>query len=193
MGKSKKQNQKRRDGGGCASGGCANDSICCKDTLVPVTDADVKRLMIATGLPADEIVRLYSPSDLQFDNDDTWIQMGYGKRILGLKKKGDQCKFLSDHGLCTVYNHRPITCRTYPYMVQFDDNDRLRELELNTDVDCCGRLGRQWTRRQLLADARTEDAEDEVYMDQLRDYEQKVRRSRRHRGKRGLLKFLGLA
>ncbi len=176
----------------CADGACTNKAICCKDTIVPITDADVKRLMTATGLPADEIIRLYSPSDLQYDNDHTWIRMGYGKRIIGLKKKGNQCKFLNDHGLCTVYDARPITCRTYPYMVQLDEDGNLDELELNTDVDCCGRLGRHWTRKKLLADARIEDAEDDKYIDQLRAYEKRVR-SGRNRGKRGLLKFLGLA
>ncbi len=191
-GQKKAKTNQTATAGGCAAGACSNNAICCKDTIVPITDADVKRLMKATGLPADEIIRLYSMSDLHYDNDRTWIQMGYGKRIVGLKKNGDRCKFLNEHGLCTVYDARPITCRTYPYMVQLDDAGRLDELELNADVDCCGRLGSHWSKKKLLSDARREDAEDDAYIDQLRAYEQRVRRGR-NRGKRGLLKFLGLA
>jgi Fe-S-cluster containining protein len=189
---SKGKNKRKKTQASCDDGACTNHAVCCKDTIVPITDTDVKRLMKVTGLPADEIIRLYSPSDLQYDTDHTWIRMGYGKRIIGLKKKGNRCKFLNDHDLCTVYDARPITCRTYPYMVLLDQDGTLNELELNSDVDCCGRLGSHWTKKRLLKDARQEDAEDDAYIDRLRAYEKRVRKGK-NRGKQGLLKFLGLA
>lgn len=178
-----------KSNGSTCAGGCVKASVCCRETIVPITDADVRRIMKATGLPAEKIVRLYSSADLDYDGCQSWIRFPYGKRVMGLKKRGNDCKFLDQHGLCTVYEHRPITCRTYPYMVHFHDNGRLKSLDLNTDVDCCGRLGQGWPRTKLLADARREDDEDDVYLGKLRRFEKRGAKG----GKRGLLKFLGLA
>jgi Fe-S-cluster containining protein len=144
--------------------------------------------MKATGLPAEDIARLYSAENLDYDGDNSWIHLAYGKRVLGLKQRGANCRFLNEHGLCTVYDARPMTCRTYPYMVYCDDAGRVEKLELNPDVDCCGRTGPTWPKRQLLRDARQEDAEDARYWKQLRRWERNGRRG----GKRGLLRFLGL-
>lgn len=172
----------------CTSGGCSKASICCKDTIVPITDADVRRLMRATGLAADQIVRLWSTDELEYDRDDTWIKFPYGKRVMGLKKSGNQCKFLNEFGLCTVYQARPLTCRSYPYMVHFDARGRIEVMALNRDVDCCGRLGRNWPKKQLIVDGQAEDREDAAYMAKLRAFEKAGAKG----GKAGLIRFLGL-
>jgi Fe-S-cluster containining protein len=156
---------------------------------VPVNDADVRRLMSTTGLPADKIVRLYSSADLEVDASHAWIRFPNGRRVLGLKHRGAACRFLSPHGLCTVYESRPTTCRTYPYMVYFAEDGRLEAITFNKGVDCCARLGRHWRRQTLLADARQEDADDQRYHGKVRAWEKAGRKG----GKRGLLRFLGLA
>ena len=168
--------------------GCTKAGACCHGNIVPVTDADVRRLMQATGLPAAAIVRLYSVTDLDYDGDRSWIRFSYGRRLLGLKKRGEACRFLNQYGLCTVYNSRPMTCRTFPYMVYFDANGRPEPLQRNTASGCCARVGPAWPRKQLLTDARQEDAEDARFFSQLRRWEKRGSRG----GKRGLLRFLGL-
>ena len=177
-----------KDPTGACSGGCTRTSLCCRETIVPVTDTDVRRLMRQTGLRADAIARLFSSADLDYDGDRSWVRLACGKRVLGLRQRAGTCRFLNEHGLCTVYDARPITCRTYPYMVYFDATGRAEPLQLNKDVECCARVGRSWPRQQLLADARQEDAEDARFFARLRRWEKRARRG----GKHELLRFLGL-
>jgi Fe-S-cluster containining protein len=85
-----------------------------------------------SGLSASKIVKLYSPDEVEDDDDDqSWIRLSYGKRFLGLRKRRDRrCIFLNKEGKCSVYRARPMTCRIFPVNFVVDDDDRIECLEL---------------------------------------------------------------
>ena len=48
--------------------------------------------------------------------------------------------FLDDQNLCSVYEARPMTCRTFPYQVDFDDDDQVSDVDLNLIVNCKSKI-----------------------------------------------------
>lgn len=163
---------------------------CCKDTVVPVNDHDVRRLMDHTGLPADDIVRLWGPEDVTSPaSDPDWIHMDYGRRMMGLKKKrgGESCRFLSQEGFCTVYTHRPGTCRTYPFNVYLDEDNTIERVTIARGVKCNFVAADAAQVTHLQEDVRHEMHDIERYHEKIRAFEDKGGRG----GKRGLLKHLG--
>jgi Fe-S-cluster containining protein len=103
---------------------CAQCGTCCCDPVIELTDSDIKRLVKHTGLPADRLIKLYAKSDFTAVNDtEDWINLSYGKRQLGLRKKKDgACLFLSEERQCTAYEARPMACRVFPIDVFLEDN-----------------------------------------------------------------------
>lgn len=167
---------------------CARCGGCCTGTVVPLSDGDIRVLVKATGRPAASFVRLYDHKDVDYERDrEGWIQFPYGKRILGLKRRRKRCIFLDENNGCTAYLVRPMTCRTFPWMVYLTDNGRLEEVVLNRDIDCGVRSGVAVTVRRLLNDARREDSRDRAYYRKVR----KWNRNGHLGGKDKFLAFLG--
>jgi Fe-S-cluster containining protein len=115
---------------------CAQCGSCCCDPVIELTDNDIKRLVKHTGLPTDRLIRLYAKSDFTVVNDtEDWINLSYGKRQFGLRKKKDgSCLFLSDDRKCTAYEARPMACRVFPIDVYLDEESRVSDLELSDVV-----------------------------------------------------------
>ncbi|MEW6602340.1 MAG: YkgJ family cysteine cluster protein [Nitrospirota bacterium] len=115
---------------------CGQCGSCCIDPVIELTDNDIKRLVKHTGLSADRLIRLYSKSDFTTVNDtEDWINLSYGKRQLGLRKKKDgTCLFLSDDRKCTAYEARPMACRVFPIDVYLDEKSKVTDLELSDVV-----------------------------------------------------------
>ena len=93
------------DGGlqfSCVSG-CV---YCCgvEPGYVFLSQVDLDRLCKHTNLSQDEFIRTYCH----------YVDMGAAKMISLLEKKNNDCIFLGKTG-CTVYEARPIQCRTYPF------------------------------------------------------------------------------
>lgn len=168
---------------------CSRCGTCCSVPVVPVTDGDVRRICERTGRKASSFVRFYSPSEMDFDSEsDVWIRFSYGKRALGLKRKNDACFFLNDRKLCDIYDSRPMTCRTFPYMVEFDENDLPVKASWNHIVDCKCRRKKPSPISQVINDVYKEDEEDDVYFDKVKQWNKKKSKS----GTEGFLEFLGL-
>ncbi len=167
---------------------CSGCATCCIEPVVPVTDADVRRLGRATGLPAGRITALYSSTDFEYEPDHPgWVRLGYGRRVLGLRRRGGRCMFLGADRRCTVYPARPMTCRTFPFGIWFDRRGRVAGVEFLDAVDCRRRAG-TIDRARLREDARCEDAEDAVYHRRVAQWN----RCGAPGGKREFLRFLGL-
>ncbi|MBI3923420.1 MAG: YkgJ family cysteine cluster protein [Armatimonadetes bacterium] len=77
---------------------CAN---CCRVLDVVVTDEDIGRLAKPLNISVPEFEALYVIVDAEND------------KLL----KGKPCPFLKDNR-CSVYDHRPQTCRSYPHLYE---------------------------------------------------------------------------
>lgn len=100
---------------------CIMCGRCCSrlsdnSNLVLVSAPEVRRIIEGTGLSWDEIAEPYPE-----------IIEGPGGEIFTfawcLKRDKDKCRFLNDDSKCTIYEFRPLICRTYPFML--DDSGLL--------------------------------------------------------------------
>src|SRR5688572_1074121 len=108
---------------------CSHCGHCCRDTIVPVTGSDVARLREGTGLSVARIVSFFAPDEFEDEGDGlTFIDLDVGRRTMGLRRahdpKGDRCAFFQGDR-CSVYEHRPTTCRLWPFTVRFDERGRI--------------------------------------------------------------------
>jgi Fe-S-cluster containining protein len=84
-------------------------AYCCTYPRIRVTDADIKRLAKGLGKPYDYVLEKYTK---QVD----------GERVLRHKQDHifeTRCTFLDEETRqCTVYEHRPRICRSFPGTVR---------------------------------------------------------------------------
>ncbi|MDG1524622.1 MAG: YkgJ family cysteine cluster protein [Candidatus Thalassarchaeaceae archaeon] len=92
----------------CLEKGC---SYCCRSTEMPLSPSDVLRIATATG---------QHPNQFSREED--------GIRILLNNPETVACVFLDTHsadphapGLCSIYENRPTGCRTYPLILNVND------------------------------------------------------------------------
>lgn len=101
----------------CLARGC---SVCCHDTEMLLTEADVLRLAVARpGL------------DFAFVADDGFLQLRTRDAPPAPGMAGKPCVFLDGAGRCSVWDDRPEGCRLYPGVW---DGDALRA---HLDADHC--------------------------------------------------------
>jgi len=149
---------------------CTDCGNCCSDTIVPVNSLDVKRLMLGTGLKAAEIVQWYKASEFADEGDGLgFVELDMGPRIMGLKKRHDEeegreaCKFYRDRR-CSVYEHRPVTCRVWPFTLSLDgEGRRITRLEINDALPCPFELDGVNDPKKLVSDWKWDDLQDEEW------------------------------
>lgn len=172
---------------------CMGCGGCCTHSVVPITDADVKRIMKHTGLPADKIVRFIDQSEVEKDDqDESWVHLSYGKRVMVLQRANDRCKFLDDDNRCTVYTARPMTCRTFPLQVYLnDDNTAIENITLNRMIKKTYPLAKENTKskEQAFKETLQEDRQDEKFFAKIEKWNALPKKGK----KDDFLKFLGLA
>jgi Fe-S-cluster containining protein len=156
---------------------CTECGNCCSDTIVPVTDEDVRRIMEGTGLKAGQVATFYTKKD--FDDGGEGLQfvnLDGGRRTLGLLKRMDKengreaCEFFRDNR-CSVYKDRPVTCRVWPFTLRFDASGRrLSSLSVNPSLPCPFELDSKNTVSELVADWRWDDRQDESWSAKVREW-----------------------
>lgn len=143
---------------------CGRCGTCCTEPIVPVTDSDVARICKLLNVAPQKIVQFYSMDEMEFDPEsEVWIKLKSGKKAMGLKKRNDRCIFLSDTISCKVYNQRPMTCRTFPYMIDFDEFGNPERVRRNKIVDCKSSRKGLSHLDQAVSNVRIEINEDESY------------------------------
>lgn len=93
---------------------CTQCSHCCRHDsgYVWLTEADLDRLVLWTGLERDDFLERYT----------RWIGEG-AFAVLSLKESSVfDCVFWRDGG-CSVYPARPVQCRTYPFWQHVLESD----------------------------------------------------------------------
>jgi len=81
---------------------------CCANINIFLTPYDVLRMKKAKGISSSDFLREYTIP----------LSMGENQLPLVLLKMNEdnekKCPFVSDDGMCTIYNDRPWACRMYP-------------------------------------------------------------------------------
>lgn len=155
---------------------CGQCSSCCREIKVDVTDTDIERLVRHTGIPADKLVKLYSPADISDEDDGEWIELSYGKRALELnKRRNGDCIFLANDKKCTAYNARPMTCRIFPVCVVSDDRNNIVNLEISdviTDrtIKCKRTRGKGRSYTSFMSTAEQSQIEDEIFKNKVDEW-----------------------
>ena len=149
---------------------CSGCAKCCSLTVVPVTDRDVVRIMEATGKSVNQIVRFYWPDDVKESRHAPgWIRLRQGKRFMGLRKINGHCQFL-ENNLCTIYTHRPATCRLYPFNLFHYENGEVESLEINDAVKCEYALDGEESLEEISALYDIDEANDEAFFAKIKQW-----------------------
>ena len=149
---------------------CTECSNCCTDTIVPITHIDVARMIKGTKLRADEIAEFYKSSEFSDGGEGLhFATLDIGKRVMGLKKRYDEadqreaCKFFLG-GRCSVYEHRPVTCRVWPFTLSFDSTGKkLSRIEINRALPCPYELDGKNESKDLIHDWNWDDQQDDEW------------------------------
>ena len=165
--------------------GCGN---CCREPIALVTDEDIRRIVLHTGRDATDVVEFYSPGEIEWGvSNPGWIRLEDEHRIMGLSRNEDGCRFLGKDDLCTIYEFRPLTCRRYPFNVEFDAHGGIEFLSISDAVECPYELDGRNSLRQIKAVCDWEEKEEQCYYERVESWNRKEEAG----GKREFLKFLG--
>jgi len=114
--------------------GCGN---CCKEPLLPLTDADVRRIARRTGDPPSEIVRFVDKNAIAMDDEpEAFVTLRQGKRVMILRHERGGCRYLGDDDRCQIYTARPLGCRIFPFDPRWAKDGTLRRLKLIQAAEC---------------------------------------------------------
>jgi len=116
---------------------CTQCGNCCKDPLLPLTDTDIKRITRHTGEPTRDLVRWVDRDGIDMDDEpEAFVILRQGKRVMVLKHEGGGCRYLGSDDRCTIYSHRPLGCRIFPFDPTFRDSGKLHRLKLIDATEC---------------------------------------------------------
>ena len=167
--------------------GCGN---CCRRTHVLITEDDVRRIEREAGRPVSEFVRFVPEEDIALEKRSPWwIRFSGGRAAMTLRhRKGGACVFLDDADRCTIYEHRPVTCREHPFELEVSAGGALEFIALSDIVECPHDWDGCISRRELVAVARWNQRQSDAYLDDVQRW------NRRRKGRKtrpGFLRYLG--
>lgn len=116
---------------------CTRCDACCRyePGYVFLSEKDLRRLAKAKGLPREEFIRQYCRV----------VSVGPARMLSLTEKRNFDCIFW-DNG-CTVYENRPLQCRSYPF---WDANVASREAWEGTAAVCPGaNRGKLHSKREI--------------------------------------------
>jgi len=161
--------------------GCGN---CCRDLRVPITDADVRNLIDATGRAASELVAWLPTAEVDLVGEPgSLVLLGPSAEhaLMVLPQHQGACAFLGLQERCGVYDARPANCRLYPFAASFGRRGGIRRLRLLGGTVCDhARDGKNDAHALRRADERRW-AEHRAYLAQIRRWN----RAQRHRSRLG--------
>jgi Fe-S-cluster containining protein len=173
---------------------CTSCGNCCRDLRVPLTAADVRRLVDATGEAPVHVVAWLKPEDVDMTGEpESFVLLERpGRRVLmTLAQRERACRFLDADERCTAYEARPASCRLYPFTVSFGPRGGVRRLRLLGGTECdYARDGHNDAHALRVADEQRW-AEHRSYLRQVEDWNRiQRRRERLHHPLLGADEFL---
>ena len=175
--------------------GCGN---CCRDLRVPLTDADLRRLVDATGRAASQIVAWLPTHEVDLTGEPgslVLLDHEAGHALMALAQREGACVFLGSDERCGAYAARPGNCRLYPFAASFGRRGGLRRLRLLAGTDCDYARDGHNDAHALRAADELRWAEHRSYLAQISHWNRlqrhRARLGRRLRGAPDFLAFLG--
>jgi Fe-S-cluster containining protein len=174
--------------------GCGN---CCKDPLLPLTDADITRIIQSTGEDPADLIRWVDRNGIDMDDEpEAFVMLRHGKRVMTLRHERGGCRYLDRENRCTVYDIRPLGCRVFPFDPTFTRTGTLRRLKLIQATDCVHELDGSNEISSIRSLQEQHDNATRAYQERIAEWN-RVQRSRKRSGKkpqsaRQFLEFLGL-
>ncbi|MET0586201.1 MAG: YkgJ family cysteine cluster protein [Candidatus Binatia bacterium] len=152
--------------------GCGN---CCRNTVVCITDGDIRRIVEGTGKSPRDFVRFYTHDEVAVAREDQlWVNFDTGRSVMGLRAVRDHCIFLDNEtNRCTIYEHRPLTCRDYPFSITFSDTGAVEKISLRHIVKCPHEWDGDNSRRELKRIASWNERQEESYVKKVKAWNQK--------------------
>jgi len=177
--------------------GCGN---CCRDLRVPLTTADLRRLVTATAQPAAQIVSWLPTREVDLVGEPgslVRLDQPAGYALMVLAQQDGACVFLGAGERCQVYGARPANCRLYPFTASFGARGGIRRLRLLAGTDCDhARDGHNDPHALRVADQQRWD-EHRDFLAQISGWNRaqghRARLGHRLHGSREFLEFLGFA
>jgi Fe-S-cluster containining protein len=159
---------------------CTRCGECCRHVRVPLTHRDLARLASGVSRPVHEFVEFLSAAEIDMTGEpETQVILDCGPRHMVLRHVDASCTFLDAEGSCSVYEARPVPCRTYPLVATFGRRGGVRRLRLLRGSDCeATRDGR--------VDVATLRSDTQDQADELREYAEVVtswNRLQKHRAR----------
>jgi Fe-S-cluster containining protein len=179
---------------------CTSCGNCCKELRVPLTAADLRRLVDQTGQAAAQIVEWLPTSEVDLTGEPgslVVLEHASKRSLMALAQVSGACRFLAPDASCGVYEARPGSCRLYPFDAAYGPRGGLRRLRLLGGAACdYARDGHNDVHQLRRADEQRW-AEHRAYLAQVSDWN----RSQGHRqrfgrgalGSREFLNFLGFS
>jgi Fe-S-cluster containining protein len=173
--------------------GCGN---CCKEPLLPLTDADVVRISQRTGDSPVDFVRFVDREAIDLDEPEAFALLRQGKRVMILRHQRGGCRYLGSDLRCTIYGARPLGCRIFPFDPRFDRSGKLRRLRLIDAADCKYELDGENDLDQMRGLHQRYEAATRAYQLKIADWN-RLQLKRRREGKalqtaRQFLTYLGV-
>ncbi len=167
--------------------GCGN---CCKETIVMLTDHDVRRIVDGTGMAPRQFVRFFAEDEIKLaKRHPFWIRFANRRATMALRWGRDRCFFLGEEDRCTIYNDRPVACREHPFNIDISDTGAVQGLSISKVSECLYELDGKVTKRELAAVCRWNENESEEYQERLKGWN---RRRKGPRTRTAFMKFFDL-
>ena len=165
--------------------------------MLPLTDADVARIIARTHERASDIVRFVSRHQIDMDDDpDAFVRLRQGKRVMVLGHSRGGCRYLDPDNRCKIYGFRPLGCRVFPFDSSFSKTGALRRLRLIQATDCRYELDGKNYIANIRELKQRHDAATGDYYTRIADWNRRqvARRRAGHAAETALrfLQFLGL-
>jgi len=173
--------------------GCGN---CCRDPLLPLTDADLHRVVSHTGLPASEVVKWVDRHGIDLPGEpESFVMLRSGRRVMVLRHVQGGCRFLGADDRCTIYEARPLGCRIFPFDPDFNRKGEMVRLRMIEATDCPYEKDGKNSKTAIRTLHRQTEAELLAYQAKVVDWN-RTQRSRVRRGQaaattKDYLAFLG--
>lgn len=104
---------------------------------MPLTGADVRRLVETSGESAAQIVTWLEPHAVDMTGEPgSFVRLEQTRSLMTLAHRDSACRFLGTDQRCGVYEGRPASCRLFPFAPSFGSRGGVRRLRLLSGTEC---------------------------------------------------------